>query len=51
MKVIDDWDGFGQRRTGTGTTVFKNVAVTSDEILADSPYDAEAAPTVQYASL
>lgn len=51
VKLIDDWDGFGQRRTGTGTTIFKNVAVTSDEILADSPYDAEAVPSVQYASL
>ena len=51
VKLIDDWDGFGQRRTGTGTTIFKNVAVTSDEILADSPYDAEPTPTVQYASL
>ena len=51
VKLIDDWDGFGQRRTGTGTTTFRNVAVTSDEILADTPYDAEAAPTVQYASL
>lgn len=51
VKLVDDWDGFGQRRTGTGTTIFKNVAVTSDAILADSPYDAEAVPTVQYASL
>lgn len=51
VKLIDDWDGFGQRRTGTGTTVFKNVAVTTDEILADSPYDADAVPSVQYASL
>jgi alkylation response protein AidB-like acyl-CoA dehydrogenase len=51
VKLIDDWDGFGQRRTGTGTTVFKNVAVTSDEILADAPYDAAPVPTVQYASL
>ncbi|MDT5073349.1 MAG: hypothetical protein QOH82_2669 [Mycobacterium sp.] len=51
VKLIDDWDGFGQRRTGTGTTVFKNVAVTSDEILADAPYDAPPVPTVQYASL
>ena len=51
VRLIDDWDGFGQRRTGTGTTVFKNVAVTTDEILADSPYDAEAVPSVQYASL
>ncbi|MEU0498638.1 acyl-CoA dehydrogenase family protein [Mycobacterium sp. NPDC006124] len=51
VKLIDDWDGFGQRRTGTGTTVFKNVAVTSDEILTDSPYDAQPVPSVQYASL
>ena len=51
VKLIDDWDGFGQRRTGTGTTIFKNVAVTSDEILGDTPYDAEPTPTVQYASL
>ena len=51
VKLVDDWDGFGQRRTGTGTTIFKNVSVTSDEILSDSPYDAEPTPTVQFASL
>jgi alkylation response protein AidB-like acyl-CoA dehydrogenase len=51
VQLIDDWDGFGQRRTGTGTTVFTNVAVSEDEVLSDSPYDAEPTPTVQYASL
>lgn len=51
VKLIDDWDGFGQRRTGTGTTIFDDVAVAADEILVDSPYDAEPQPTVQYASL
>ncbi|CAN5246534.1 acyl-CoA dehydrogenase family protein [soil metagenome] len=51
VRIVDDWDGFGQRRTGTGTTVFTKVAVTADEILVDSPYDAEPTPTVQYASL
>ena len=51
VKIIDDWDGFGQRRTGTGTTTFSGVAVAEDEVLADSPYDAEPVPTVQYASL
>jgi alkylation response protein AidB-like acyl-CoA dehydrogenase len=51
VKLIDDWDGFGQRRTGTGTTIFKNVSLTSDEILAEVPYDAEPVPSVQYASL
>ncbi|WP_304113816.1 acyl-CoA dehydrogenase family protein [Mycolicibacterium bacteremicum] len=51
VKIIDDWDGFGQRRTGTGTTTFSGVAVAQDELLSDSPYDAEPTPTVQYASL
>ena len=51
VAIVDDWDGFGQRRTGTGTTTFTNVAVSADEVLADTPYDAEPVPTVQYASL
>jgi len=51
VRLVDDWDGFGQRRTGTGTTIFRNVAVSADEILVDTPYDAAPAPTVQYASL
>ncbi|OFJ50681.1 acyl-CoA dehydrogenase family protein [Mycolicibacterium grossiae] len=51
VRLVDDWDGFGQRRTGTGTTTFTSVAVAADELLSDSPYDAEAVPTVQYASL
>ncbi|MGA5465865.1 acyl-CoA dehydrogenase family protein [Mycobacterium sp. NPDC050041] len=49
--LVDDWDGFGQRRTGTGTTTFTAVAVSADEVLSDTPYDAEPAPTVQYAAL
>ncbi|MGJ6122924.1 acyl-CoA dehydrogenase family protein [Mycolicibacterium sp. Y3] len=51
VKLIDDWDGFGQRRTGTGTTTFSGVTVAADEVLSDTPYDAEPSPTVQYASL
>ena len=51
VRIVDDWDGFGQRRTGTGTTVFVDVAVSADEVLADTPYDADPVPTVQYASL
>ncbi|AHW63173.1 acyl-CoA dehydrogenase family protein [Corynebacterium glyciniphilum] len=31
---IDDWDGFGQRVTGSGTTVFDNVTVGSDVVTA-----------------
>lgn len=51
VRVIDDWDGFGQRRTGTGTTVFEDVALATEDVLADTPYDADPVPTVQYASL
>jgi alkylation response protein AidB-like acyl-CoA dehydrogenase len=51
VRLIDDWDGFGQRRTGTGTTVFTDVAIAQDEVLGDAPYDADPEPTVQYASL
>ena len=51
VRLVDDWDGFGQRRTGTGTTTFSNVVVATDEILVDTPYDAAPTPTVQYASL
>lgn len=49
--IVDDWDGFGQRRTGTGTTTFTDVAVAADEVLTDAPYDAEPQPTVQFAFL
>lgn len=51
VQIIDDWDGFGQRRTGTGTTIFTDVAVRPEEILSDATADDEAIPTVQFASL
>lgn len=31
VEIADDWDGFGQRSTGSGTTHFHNVNVSSDE--------------------
>ncbi len=33
VEIIDDWDGFGQRTTGSGTTVFDNVYVNADAIV------------------
>lgn len=33
VSIADDWDGFGQRLTGTGTTTFENVAVEESGIL------------------
>ncbi|GAB4070927.1 acyl-CoA dehydrogenase [Ancylobacter sonchi] len=35
VERIDDWDGIGQRVTGSGTTVFSNVAVEPQEVLPD----------------
>lgn len=31
--LVDDWDGFGQRLTGSGTTRFENVRVEEEQIL------------------
>ncbi|GLD42934.1 putative acyl-CoA dehydrogenase [Mycobacterium kiyosense] len=33
IEVLDDWDGIGQHRTGTGTTQFTDVWVTEDDFL------------------
>ncbi|MGW5072100.1 acyl-CoA dehydrogenase family protein [Rhodococcus sp. NPDC004095] len=33
VSPADDWDGFGQRLTASGTTTFENVAVPEDRIL------------------
>lgn len=41
VKIIDDWDGFGQQLTGTGTTEFSNVPV--DSFMPEDPIDPEAA--------
>jgi alkylation response protein AidB-like acyl-CoA dehydrogenase len=29
---LDDWDGFGQRLTGSGTTVFENVEIPAEDV-------------------
>jgi alkylation response protein AidB-like acyl-CoA dehydrogenase len=29
---IDDWDGFGQRLTGSGTTLFENVPIAAEDV-------------------
>lgn len=33
IQIIDDWDGFGQRTTGSGTTILHNVHVGADAII------------------
>lgn len=34
LQVIDDWSGFGQRTTGSGSVVFDNVAVSAEDVIA-----------------
>lgn len=33
VRIIDDWDGFGQPLTGTGTAIFENVVVRFEDII------------------
>lgn len=33
VQLIDDWNGFGQRTTGSGTSTFDDVAVSADRIV------------------
>ena len=37
VEHVDDWDGIGQRHTGSGTTVFHDVAVAPDEVFPLGP--------------
>ena len=37
VSVVDDWDGMGQSRTGTGTTTFTDVVVDPDDVLSRRP--------------
>jgi alkylation response protein AidB-like acyl-CoA dehydrogenase len=40
VELVDDWEGFGQRLSASGSTRFSDVAVHDDEVLDDN-YDAE----------
>ncbi len=37
VRIDDDWDGFGQRLTGSGTTHFDDVAVSNEQIIRRFP--------------
>ena len=54
VEVIDDWDGFGQRLTASGTTVFRNARVPAADVLADTehpPYDTGVYQLIHVATL
>lgn len=36
VEVVDDWDGFGQRLTGSGTTILRDVRVEADEVVPET---------------
>ncbi|MFD2252084.1 alkylation response protein AidB-like acyl-CoA dehydrogenase [Pseudochelatococcus lubricantis] len=51
VERIDDWDGIGQKVTGSGTTNFHDVRVEADEIIRDArpfvqPFSSTIAQTV-----
>jgi alkylation response protein AidB-like acyl-CoA dehydrogenase len=50
LTLNDDWDGFGQRLTGTGTTILNNVYVKSEEA-ADYGSPLNQPPSYQFAFL
>jgi alkylation response protein AidB-like acyl-CoA dehydrogenase len=39
VEIVDDWKGFGQRLTGSGTTTFTDVAVEADHVRTIDPDD------------
>ena len=39
ITIANDWDGIGQRQTGSGRVFYKNVVVQADEVLPDRPRD------------
>ncbi|MGC0366061.1 alkylation response protein AidB-like acyl-CoA dehydrogenase [Rhodococcus sp. 27YEA15] len=51
VTIIDDWDGIGQRRTGSGTTRFENVPITDADIASHITLEQAPDPTYQFALL
>ena len=51
LRLEDDWDGFGQRLTATGSTILENVFVFEDEVEEFGPPDGPQPATYQYAFL
>lgn len=51
LRLEDDWDGFGQRLTGTGSTILEDVFVAEDEVEDFGDPDGPQPPTYQYAFL
>lgn len=50
VRVLDDWDGMGQRATGTGTAHFTDVEINPEEVLRFAPPDVGSDPPPLYLS-
>ncbi|MBG6183116.1 alkylation response protein AidB-like acyl-CoA dehydrogenase [Arthrobacter sp. CAN_A214] len=54
VEIIDDWDGFGQRLTASGTTVFTDVRVPLTNVLVETehaPYNTGVYQLIHVATL
>jgi alkylation response protein AidB-like acyl-CoA dehydrogenase len=51
LTLEDDWDGFGQRLTATGSTILNDVFVADDEVEDFGDPDSQQTPSYQYAFL
>jgi alkylation response protein AidB-like acyl-CoA dehydrogenase len=51
VTIADDWDGFGQRLTGTGTTILDDARVEDDEFFDLGEPDGDQPPSYQGAFL
>jgi alkylation response protein AidB-like acyl-CoA dehydrogenase len=46
VTILGDWDGIGQRQTGSGTAVFANVRIHDAEILGNTEHDGKPIATL-----
>ncbi|MFC4808109.1 acyl-CoA dehydrogenase family protein [Paenibacillus sp. GCM10023250] len=51
VEIADDWEGFGQTLTGSGTTVFRETPVEPDDVFARDTYPKYAAAFAQMVHL
>ncbi|TSD94266.1 SfnB family sulfur acquisition oxidoreductase [Skermania sp. ID1734] len=51
VRIIDDWNGIGQRTTGSGTVVFSGVTVGREQLVARAPATFAATGYGAYAQL
>lgn len=49
VELVDDWDGFGQRFTGSGTTRLRDVRVDPSEVIPEAWTGDDPPPTYEFA--